>query len=73
MWIQQRLVYLRRPPCVFGNGSTWYNFSASTAYYNVFTTSGEYVYLFLSQTFLKNLVNAGVSITNSQPFYLCVY
>lgn len=51
-----------------GNGSTWYNFSASTAYYNVFSTSGQYVYVFLSKTFLKNLVDAGVSITNSQPF-----
>ncbi|HFT7189496.1 fimbrial protein [Enterobacter ludwigii] len=51
-----------------GNGSTWYNFSASTAYYNVFSTSGQYIYVFLSKTFLKNLVDAGVSITNSQPF-----
>lgn len=51
-----------------GNGSNWYNFSATTAYYNVFSTDGHYVYLFLSKTFLKNLVDSGYSITNSQPF-----
>ncbi|HBT4732715.1 TPA: fimbrial protein [Klebsiella quasipneumoniae subsp. similipneumoniae] len=56
-----------------GDGSNWYNYSSSTAYYNVFSTSGEYVYLFLSKTFLKNLVDAGVSITNSQPFTFGFY
>lgn len=51
-----------------GDGADWHNYSSTTAYYNVFTTSGEYVYIFLSKTFLKQLVDAGISITNSQPF-----
>ncbi len=56
-----------------GNGSNWYNYGTSTAYYNVFTTSGEYIYIFLSKAFLKNLVDSGISITNSQPFTFGFY
>ncbi|MCX9063873.1 fimbrial protein, partial [Citrobacter portucalensis] len=51
-----------------GDGQTWTNFSSTSVYYNVFSNSGEYVYVFLSKTFLKNMVDRGVSITNSQPF-----
>ncbi|HGY5112138.1 TPA: fimbrial protein, partial [Citrobacter braakii] len=40
---------------------------------NVFTTSGEYIYIFLSKAFLKNLVDSGISITNSQPFTFGFY
>ncbi|CBG89662.1 hypothetical protein [Citrobacter rodentium] len=56
-----------------GDGSTWYNYNASTIYYNVFKTSGEYIHIFLSKNFLKKLVEAGVSITNSQPFTFGFY
>ncbi|CAM6301147.1 Fimbrial protein [Citrobacter sedlakii] len=56
-----------------GNGSNWYNYSATTAYYNVLTTSGDYIYIFLSKTFLKGLVDSGLSITNSQPFTFGFY
>lgn len=52
-----------------GNGTNWYNFSQSTAYSNVFTTSGEYVYIFMSNNFLRAIVNAGTNIsTSTQPF-----
>lgn len=51
-----------------GDGSTWTNYNAAAIYYNIFSTGGEYVYVFFSKTFLKNMVDAGVSITNNQPF-----
>lgn len=53
-----------------GDGTNWYNYSATTtAYSRVFTTSGEYVYVFLSNTFLRAVVNAGTNIsTSTQPF-----
>lgn len=51
-----------------GDGQSWTNFSSTSIYYNVFSNGGEYVYVFLSKTFLKNMVDSGVSITNSQPF-----
>lgn len=53
-----------------GDGSTWYNYSASTAYSNVFKEAGDgYVYVFLSNTFLKNLVDNGISITNNDSIF----
>lgn len=52
-----------------GNGSNWYNWSASTTYSNVFTTEGQYVYVFLSKTFFQNLIQRGISITNNDELF----
>ncbi|MCG8708007.1 fimbrial protein [Brenneria sp. 4F2] len=52
-----------------GNGSTWYNYGANTAYSNVFTTSGDYVYVFLSNTFFSNILNNGVAIANNNSLF----
>jgi hypothetical protein len=51
-----------------GDGQSWTNYSATAIYYNIFSNGGEYVYVFLSKTFLKNMVDNGTSITSSQPF-----
>jgi len=50
------------------DGSTWYNHTSSTNYQNVFSTSGNFVYVFLSTTFLKKIVDAGVNIKGESPF-----
>ncbi|QTF08590.1 fimbrial protein [Brenneria izadpanahii] len=52
-----------------GDGATWYNYSASTTYSNVFNTSGNYVYVFLSNTFFNNILNNGVTITNNNSLF----
>lgn len=52
-----------------GDTQTWYNYSATTTrYHSVLKNGGEYIYVFLSKTFLKNMVDRGVSISNGQPF-----
>ncbi|KII68165.1 Fimbria adhesin EcpD [Thelohanellus kitauei] len=50
------------------DGTKWYNYTESTYYQNVFSTSGEFVYVFLSNNFLKQVVDAGVSIKGQSPF-----
>lgn len=52
-----------------GDGSTWYNYSANTTYSNVFTTAGNYVYVFLSNTFFSNILNNGVTISNNNSLF----
>ncbi|GLR10097.1 fimbrial protein [Mixta theicola] len=53
-----------------GDGATWYNYNSSTAYKNIFKQTGAgYVYVFLSKTFLKNLVDKGISITNNDSMF----
>jgi len=53
-----------------GDGATWYNYSLRTAYSNIFKEAGDgYVYVFLSNTFLKNLVDRGISITNNDSIF----
>lgn len=52
-----------------GDGQTWYNYSGTTTRYNnVFTNDGEYIYVYFSKVFLKNLVDRGINITQEQPF-----
>lgn len=51
-----------------GDGQSWTNYSSTAIYSNLFSSGGEYIYVFLSKTFLKNMVDAGVSISNTQPF-----
>jgi len=53
-----------------GDGSTWYNYSASRPYNNIFQQAGNgYVYVFLSNVFLKNLVDRSISITNNDSIF----
>lgn len=51
-----------------GDGSSWTNYGTSSKYYNIFSTGGEYVYVFLSKSFLKSLVDNGVTISDANPF-----
>ncbi|MEL2241739.1 fimbrial protein [Leclercia adecarboxylata] len=52
-----------------GDAVKWTNYNTSTDYYNVFNTSGDYVYLFFQDTFFKKLVNAGKSITANDDIF----
>ena len=49
-----------------GDGVTWYNYSYSTPYQNVFSNGENHIYLFYSKTFLKRLIDLGVTL-NEQP------
>lgn len=51
-----------------GDGKNWTNFSSKANFYKIFSNGSKYVYVFLSKTFLKKMVDSGVSITNTQPF-----
>lgn len=52
-----------------GDGQNWYNYNGnSTRYNNIFTNNGEYIYVYFSKVFLKNLVDRGINITQEQPF-----
>ncbi len=52
-----------------GDGASWTRFGSSTAYSNVFTTSGEYVYVFLSNAFFKKVLNSGKDLTNKDSLF----
>lgn len=52
-----------------GNGNDWTRFGSSTTYTNVFTTSGEYVYVFMSNAFFKKVLLSGKDITNKDSLF----
>lgn len=52
-----------------GNSSSWKNYTSSTTYSDIFTTGGEYVYVFLSKNFFKKVVNAGKDLTNKDDLF----
>ncbi|HBM3184798.1 TPA: fimbrial protein [Klebsiella oxytoca] len=53
-----------------GDGNSWHNYSSSTTRYNeVFSNSGEYIYVFMSNEFFNKLLNAGKSITNQDSVF----
>lgn len=52
-----------------GDGSSWSNYTSSTTYSKVFSTSGEYVYVFLSNSFFKKALAAGTDLTNKDSLF----
>ncbi|MCG1032391.1 hypothetical protein J5S76_10415 [Bacillus amyloliquefaciens] len=52
-----------------GDASKWYNFNTTTAYSNVFTTGGDYVYAFISDSFFQKMVKAGTSISANDNIF----
>lgn len=52
-----------------GDGKTWTDYNNWTNYYNVFTTNGEYVSLFMADAFFKKMVNAGKSINANDDIF----
>lgn len=49
------------------NGSEWYNYNQRTTYNNIFTQGGKYVYVFMSNSFFKRMLNTGASIDSNNP------
>ena len=56
-----------------GDGQNWYSYDVKTVYDKIFSNGGEYVFVFLSKTFLKKFVDEGISISTSQPFNFGFY
>lgn len=52
-----------------GDGASWINFSTPTIYTNVFSTSGEYVYVFISNEFFKKMLNTSTQLSNSDSLF----
>lgn len=52
-----------------GDGKTWTNFGTSSTYTKVFSTTGEYVYVFLSNAFFKKALAAGTDLTNKDSLF----
>lgn len=52
-----------------GDGVTWTNFGTSKAYSSIFTPSGEYVNIFMSNDFFKSALNAGTNLTNKDGIF----
>ncbi|WNN73836.1 fimbrial protein [Kluyvera cryocrescens] len=52
-----------------GDASTWYNFGSATTYNKVFTTTGEYVYVFLSSAFFRKMLAAGSNLANKDALF----
>lgn len=50
-----------------GDGSEWYNHNQRTSYNNIFTQGGNYVYVFMSNDFFKNMLSKGSSIDSNNP------
>lgn len=53
--------------------SGWANYSATTTASNLITSGNGGIYVFFSQTFLKNLINRGVDLTRSQDFFTFLF
>lgn len=52
-----------------GDGNTWVNYQTWSDYSKIFTTGGNYVYVFMTNTFFKNLLNNGISITGNDDIF----
>ncbi len=53
--------------------SGWVNYSATTAASNLIKAGNGGIYVFFSQTFLKNLIDRGVDLTHSQDFFTFLF
>ena len=56
-----------------GDGSTWNNYGSSVKFSNIFTISGDYVYIFMSNDFFKSALNAGTNITNKDGVFTFLF
>lgn len=52
-----------------GDGSDWTRYSSSTTYDKVFSTTRNYVYVFLSNAFFLKTLNAGTDLTNKDSLF----
>ncbi len=52
-----------------GDGVNWTRYSTATTYTNVFTTTGNYVYVFLSGSFFNKVLNSGKDLTNKDSLF----
>lgn len=53
-----------------GDGASWYNYSNTNVDYNqIFTPSGNYVYVFLSNAFFQKVLKAGTDLTNKDELF----
>ncbi|WNN45934.1 MULTISPECIES: fimbrial protein [Winslowiella] len=53
-----------------GDNANWKLYNATnTVYSDIFTTGGQYVYVFLSNTFFRNVLNSGNNITNNDALF----
>ncbi|MFI8417067.1 fimbrial protein [Serratia sp. NPDC078593] len=53
--------------------SGWVNYSATTNAASLLKSGNGGIYVFFSQTFLKNLIDRGVDLTNSQDFFTFLF
>ena len=51
------------------DGKTWNNFATPVAYNQIFTTSGKYVTVFMSNDFFKQALNKGTNLTNKDGVF----
>lgn len=51
------------------DGNTWNNFDTPVVYNQIFTTSGKYVTVFLSNDFFKQALNKGTNLTNKDGVF----
>lgn len=52
-----------------GDGASWTNFGTVSTYNKVFKPSGEYVYVFLSNSFFQKALKAGTDLTNKDELF----
>lgn len=52
-----------------GNGSSWVNYNAWSPYSNTFKPGGDYVHVFMADSFFKKLLDKGVSITGNDDVF----
>ena len=52
-----------------GNGSNWSNYTLQKDYDDIFTNTGQYVYVFLSDSFFRKALAAGTDLTNKDSLF----
>lgn len=52
-----------------GDAKSWYYNTSSTTYNNIFKNEGDYVYVFLSNTFFRNVLSTGTDLTNQESLF----
>lgn len=52
-----------------GDGASWTRYGSTSTYSDVFTSGGQYVYVFLSNKFFSNVLKAGKDITNKDSLF----
>lgn len=53
--------------------SNWQNYNATSHIEDLFSSGRHGVYVFFSQTFLRQLINQGVDLTNSKDFFTFLF